>query len=83
MRIASNISWQMLEDNVYVINEIDNTIIKLENSAALIWKLLLESEKVDCLADKVSKRYNINREDAESDIIDFTEALIVKGYMVE
>lgn len=57
-----------------VLNEFQG-MINLTNSAKFVWDLLQENTTIDEVADKLSKKYNIDISKAKSDVENFLNKL--------
>lgn len=57
-----------------VLNEFQG-MINLTNSAKFVWDLLQENTTIDEVADKLSKKYNIDISKAKSDVEKFLNKL--------
>ena len=81
MQMASNVSWQKLVDTIFVINEENDSIIKLEDTASLIWMKVSKGYNINQIATEILKEYDVEFEQAQKDVAEFIEYLIAAHFM--
>ena len=60
-----------------------NGMITLNEVAAFIWKNLDESESSEILVDKIMDEFEVDRETATRDVIEFVSALYERGLVLD
>lgn len=81
MKVASNISWQKLINTIFVINEENDSIIKLEDTAGLIWMKVSKGNNVNQIANEIYEEYDVEFKQAQKDVAEFIEYLIAAHLM--
>lgn len=78
-----NIAWQYepTEDMYYILDLRNDEWITLRDSAADLWKMLVDFDTVDLMIEKMMKEYSISRETAKKDIEDFILDMMSRGYI--
>ena len=76
------ISWCFIDKCAFLINEVDGSIMKLENTAAKIWSYLAVEGNVDRAAILTAKEYNVDFEIVKADVYRFVTSMKERGYLV-
>lgn len=82
MRFASHISWQKVHDRIFIIDEICNSIIKIEDLAMEIWCMLAEEMNTNDIIDSICNNYCVNKDIVSQDVNEFLINMMEKGYLV-
>ncbi len=81
MKAASHISWQKILYNVYIIDEEKDSIIKIEDVAAMIWLMIYEKKHNTDIANEICKEYEVQYEEALSDVNNFIDDMVDRRYL--
>lgn len=81
-RFADYLAWQRLGDEVVVIDLRSGTAIGLNNSGALIWSLLPDSDEA-AIAAALARQFALDEARAIDDVQQFTGMLLSRGLIVE
>lgn len=68
--------------HIVVMNAENGKIFGLDNSAAVMWRVLAESGSESAAAAAAAERYGIDLERAETDVRDFVDELLAAGLLV-
>lgn len=82
MKVASYISWQLIGECIYIFNEHNKTVIKLEDISTIIWKNLIYNKTPDEIAQIITKEYEVEQEEVIGDINEFIRDSIKNGILV-
>lgn len=67
-------------DGEWVILHTDNhTITKLNDVGGWVWAQLKEGEQIDLLLNKLLETYDVTREQAQTDVMNFVDTLLEAG----
>ena len=80
--ICNNISWCCIDNCVYIVDETDWSILKLEDAAARFWILIAETGLVEDVIKKIVEEYHVERCVVEKDIHDYIFSMQKKGYYI-
>ncbi len=81
MKVASHISWQKILHNIYIIDEEKDSIIKIDDIAALIWQMINEQKHDTDIAEKICKEYDVQYEEALFDVSMFIDDMVNRRYL--
>lgn len=80
--ISKNVSWQIYDNAVYILDERTDTMCMLEDESFFFWKFMLEDGECGYIAKNMAALYDISEKQALEDVIDFISELDGEG-MVE
>ena len=75
-------SWQIIEDEIFIVTSKDSMIHTSNNVGARIWKLINGKRKIKEIASNISEEFAVDYEGAEKDLLDFINQLLKKGMVV-
>ncbi len=81
--ISKNISWQIYDNVVYILDERTDTMCKLENEGFFFWKFMLENGDDKYIAKMMASIYDISEEQALEDVKNFVVELREEGMLEE
>lgn len=81
MRVASHISWQKILYDIYIIDEEQDSIIKIEDTAAMIWLMITEKKHDTEIAKIICKEYEVQYEEALFDVNNFIDDMVNRRYL--
>lgn len=80
-KISKNISWQIYEEAVYILDERTDTMNKLEDAGYWFWKYMQQNPEREYISVQLAKVYTIPRSEIEKDMDSFIEELQQEGYI--
>jgi hypothetical protein len=75
------VNWQELDDEVVVLDLASSEYLRLNGSAALLWRRLVDGAEIDDLAELLVGTYGIDPSIASSDAASFTRQLEERGLL--
>lgn len=78
-----NISWSILENETYVIDERDRKVYKLRGVSHLIWKFLLKGMSIQEICERISLQFNVGLEEVRLDCAKFVKVLFFREFILE
>lgn len=73
-RTHPRLAWQIVDGEAILFDAAAGTAIGLNPVGAFIWSLL-DTHSEDGIADEVSAQFQVDRETAKKDVVDFVKAL--------
>ncbi len=73
---SNSISWQILDNVVYIIDELTNIVYKLTDVAKEIWQCVNRFNSLNEISDYLFKLYKVPKEVLNDDINELIENLI-------
>ena len=83
MKLRSGIVWRKVGDSVFIIDPINEKIHELNETASLIFEMLLNSKKTDEIVKKILKEYDVDEKILRDDVISISNELKEKGVFCE
>lgn len=80
-RRNKNITHQEVDERVHILDEKEDAIITLNETATFLWKSLSKPMTADELADKIVAEYDINANKAHVDVQAFLSKVEKKGFV--
>lgn len=80
---SESISWQLLNDNIYIIEERSRQLISLQEVAKDFWLLIREGISLEDIITKLCLQYNEERELIFNDIKELCDDLMKLGLIKE
>lgn len=79
-----NIAWQYepKEEIIYIQELRSNEFYTLENSSISIWYMLVQEKNIKEIIESISNEYEIDYDISKSDVINFINQLLQKGFIV-
>ncbi len=74
-------AWRTIEDETIIITPTDSVMHALNDVGAYIWFLADGNCTVRDIIDSVCEEYEVDRETAEADTLEFVQALTGKGML--
>lgn len=81
IRRSLNISWQIYDDSVYIYDERNEFVSKLEDAGLLFWNCLDNSENYDEILAEIAVFYNKNTDDIKDLLEEFVDELVEVGFI--
>ncbi len=70
-----NVAWRVIEEEAILISSEDSMLHSLDEVATLIWEMADGEHTVDQIVDRVCDEYDVERERAHKDTVEFLEKL--------
>ena len=81
MKINKNIFVTEIDDNLVILNTETGLYLELNGSASFIFKQIQELKTKEQIIDLLIEKYDIQKEEAESSILEFIEDANSKGIL--
>jgi len=78
LKISENITFQSIDNNIYILNVNNGEYYELSESASLIWKEINKEKNIDTVKSKIKSLY-VNADEIENDIDDIVKNLLGLG----
>jgi len=72
---SPHIAWQLIDDTVYISNEIDSSFYALDNISKVVWLMIGEGKTINDIIINISSTYNIDNKIVEDDVLDLLTSL--------
>lgn len=76
---ATKVPWRIIEKDAILVNLNSKMVLHLNESAAEIWKVLDGQRTVGAIIDHLCAEFEVSREDAERDALEFLGQLQKAG----
>jgi len=83
MRISSNIIWRKIDDTIFIIDPLNERIHELNETAAIIFEMIIKNKKIDEIERKILKEYDVDEKECRKDISYIISELKDKGVISE
>jgi hypothetical protein len=83
MRINSNIVWRKSDNTIFIIDPLNEKIHELNETAAIIFEMIIKNKKFDEIEKKILKEYDVDEKECRKDILDIISDLKNKGVISE
>jgi len=83
MRINSNIVWRKIDDTIFIIDPLNEKIHELNETAAIIFEMIIKNRKIDEIEKKILKEYDVDEKECRKDISYIISELKDKGVISE
>jgi DNA-binding ferritin-like protein len=83
MKANSNIIWRKIDDNIFIIDPLNERIHELNETAAIIFEMIIKNKKIDEIERKILKEYDVDEKECRKDILDIVSELKDKGVISE
>jgi len=83
MRANSNIIWRKIDDTIFIIDPLNEKIHELNETAAIIFEMIIKNKKFDEIEKKILKEYEVDEKECRKDILDIISDLKDKGVISE
>jgi DNA-binding ferritin-like protein len=83
MRINSNIIWRKIDDTIFIIDPLNEKIHELNETAAIIFEMIIKNKKFDEIEKKILKEYDVDEKECKKDISYIISELKDKGVISE
>ena len=80
-RIAPDIVWRMLDDNVVVVSPREGEVRVLNKVGTAIWQLLVQEEEVPAIEQHLTTNFEVTQKRAHDDLLKFLEELAKRGIL--
>jgi hypothetical protein len=78
---SGELSWREIDGEVVAIDVQTSTYFSANSSGAILWQMLSEGATHDELVERLTARFEIDRERAETDVAAFVGALHARGLL--
>ena len=75
-------SWQIIENEIFIVTSKDSMIHTSNKVGARIWELINGNRKIKEIATNISEEFDVDYETAENDLLEFMNQLSGKGMVV-
>jgi len=76
---SSDVVWRVYDGEVVIMNEDGSQIHQLNKVASFIWELADGTLTVDDIITRIYDRFEVERDVAQADAIEFIQQLVEKG----
>jgi hypothetical protein len=83
MRANSNIIWRKIDDTIFIIDPLNEKIHELNETASIIFEMIIKNKKIDEIEKKILKEYYVDEKECRKDILDIISELKDKGVISE
>jgi GH35 family endo-1,4-beta-xylanase len=83
MRINSNIVWRKIDDTIFIIDPLNEKIHELNETASIIFEMIIKNKKIDEIEKKILKEYDVDEKECRKDILAIISELKEKGVISE
>ncbi len=85
MKLKENLVLRQVADTwvVLALNAANvdlNNMLMLNETGAILWKVLENGGDLEAMADALTAEYNVSREQAKADAVEFYASLVKAGY---
>lgn len=80
---SKNISWQKLDNEIYIVDERLGKVYGLNGTGSIIWNYILKHISDEDYSSLISKKFNIDIYKVKADSKIFIKNMISKGFLVE
>ena len=70
-----DLAWRIIEGNAFIVDSRGNMLHELNETGAHIWKLLDGKRTLRGIASQISEEFEVNKENAQKDVLDFIQEL--------
>jgi len=81
VEIGDSVIFQSLQDEVVILNMANHQYYGLDNIGADMWKMLLDHRDVGAVADRMTAKYNVERETVMDDLNALVRKLLDSGLL--
>ncbi|CYT87051.1 MULTISPECIES: PqqD family protein [Streptococcus] len=79
---SNNISWQKINDYIYIVNESTGQIYYLDHISKYIWEAIDNSIEISSVIQELSDTYNLNNAQLNKDVFSFLIELQKEGLLL-
>lgn len=79
---SNNISWQKINDYIYIVNESTGQIYYLDHIIKYIWEAIDNSIEISSVIQELSDTYNLNNAKLNKDVFSFLIELQKEGLLL-
>ncbi|HEL1906887.1 TPA: PqqD family protein [Streptococcus suis] len=79
---SNNISWQKINDYIYIVNESTGQIYYLDHINKYIWEAIDNSIEISSVIQELSDTYNLNNAQLNKDVFSFLIELQKEGLLL-
>lgn len=83
LKINKNIAWRIIDGEIFIVTPSDRTLHSLNEVGTFIFKEIEKKIPIQDIVDKICKEYDIERNVAEKDLLEFVEKLKEKNIVYE
>ncbi len=80
LRYGSGLAWQLLSDEVIIVDLETKKVLGLNPVGSLVWSLL-ETHRTPAIVEEIIRHYGIDPETAERDVSAFIEKMSDRGLL--
>lgn len=82
-KFSDNISWQKMNDYIYIVNEYTGAVYYLNQISKYLWEAIAESMDIEIAIQQLSANYQIDIFQLENDVKNFLAELQKEGLLNE
>lgn len=79
LRRVEGIAWRIIEGEAVLVNVRRDEVLHLNPTASFLWSGLDGSNSLERIAAEMAAEFEVSREEALADILEFAELLIQQG----
>lgn len=80
---SDHISWQLLDNVIYIIDEITRETYSLQEVAKDFWLQVKDNQSIEKIVEILAVKYNVSTDVITSDINEFKNSLLSKKLVKE
>lgn len=81
-KIAGDIIWRLLDDNIVVVSPKLGEVRVLNRTGAIIWQQLLAGKGTEEIEQQLVSQFQVSQENAREDLFVFLNELTEKGVII-
>lgn len=79
LRRVKGIAWRIIEDEAVLVNVRRDEVLHLNPTASYLWSKLDGEKSLEEIAEAMTLEYEVGKEEALRDIMEFASRLLEKG----
>jgi hypothetical protein len=76
---SGKMPFRMIETDGLIMNPKDSNLHSLNETASFLWEQIEQPQSVEALIQNVLKRFQVDRQRAEQDVLKFVEEIQTRG----
>ena len=82
-KVGYNVSWQSIDNELYVFNEKNGEMFQLDNVSKEIFIGILSHKTIEQIADEIVQKFHVEQVIVYRDILEFCQDLLKQGLIME
>lgn len=79
LRRVKGIAWRIIEEEAVLVDVRRDEVLHLNPTASYLWSMLDGRTSLEEIASRMTAEFEVEKEDALRDVIDFASRLLEKG----